>query len=181
MLRVRTTLYSWLERSILTLGWLRADRPGKAPEWGRLVFVCTGNICRSPYAEAAARRRGLNAVSCGIDTQTGLPANATAIDMAQLRGVDLRLHTTTRWEDLAVSEGDLIVAMQLRHAYAVLPRARAAGCRLVMFSSLLWPHYAPIRDPYGHPREQFQQVFDLLDTGIGHAHQLFSLKVSEAQ
>jgi len=127
MLRVRTRLYTWLERSILTLGWLRADELSKWKECERLVFVCTGNICRSPYAEVAAHRHGLRAVSCGTQTQTGLPANATAIEEAALRRVDLSSHATTRWQDFEIGKGDLIVAMQLRHAIAVWPRARAHG------------------------------------------------------
>ncbi len=41
----------------------------------RLVFVCKGNICRSAYAEVVAKSIGIDSISCGIDTVTGLPAN----------------------------------------------------------------------------------------------------------
>jgi protein-tyrosine phosphatase len=181
MLRVRTTIYPWLERGLLALGWLNAQGVSKDKGWERLVFVCTGNICRSPYADAVARRHGLEAVSCGTETQTGLPANPTAIEVAQSRGVDLSSHVTTRWEDLGLGSDDLIVAMQLRHARAVLPRARAQGCRVALFSSLLAPDYAPIRDPYGHPRERFEAVFDLIDLGVRRAAQLRGPAVSQAQ
>ena len=103
-----------MERGVLALGWLRADRLRRWPGQGRLVFVCSGNICRSPYAQEVARRHGIAAVSCGIDTNNGLPADSAAMRTAAQRGVDLSAHRTTKWEDLVVATGDVIVAMQLK-------------------------------------------------------------------
>jgi protein-tyrosine phosphatase len=164
MWRVRSYLYPEIERGLLALGYLRADqaRHGRAK---RLVFVCTGNICRSPYAQAVARMRHVNAVSCGTQTNNGLPANDVAIAEAARRAVDLTSHTTTCWEDLELEEGDLVVAMQLRHAWAVLPRARARSVPVVMLSSLL-PEFAPVFDPYGKDSAAFQRAFDLIDMGV---------------
>jgi protein-tyrosine phosphatase len=171
MLRVRARLNSAVERGVLTLGWLRADRLPQWQECGRLVFVCSGNICRSPYAQEVARRHGLAAVSCGTHTNNGLPANSSAIQAAGQRGVDLAGHRTTRWEDLEIEKGDVILAMQLQHALAVLPRARAVASRVVMFSSLL-PAFTSIHDPYGKPLEEFRRVFDLIDVGISRIARL---------
>src|SRR5215475_9849794 len=98
---------------MLALGWLRADERRHGQRCKRVVFVCSGNICRSPYAEVAARMRGLPAVSCGTHTQTGLPADGTAIVEAARRTVDLSAHRTTRWEDFEPEDGDLLIAMQL--------------------------------------------------------------------
>jgi Low molecular weight phosphotyrosine protein phosphatase len=74
------------------LGWLRVDAERHWRNCERVVFVCTGNICRSPYAEAAARAHGINAVSCGTHTRTGLPADPVAIREAALRGRDMTAH-----------------------------------------------------------------------------------------
>jgi protein-tyrosine-phosphatase len=71
-----------------------------------------------------------------------------------------------------IGTGDIIVAMQLRHALTVLPRATARACRVIMLSSLLLPKFAPIRDPYGKPRDQFRTVFDLIDSGVLRMAQL---------
>ena len=150
---------------MLALGWLRAEEARHRP-LKRVVFVCSGNICRSPYAEVTARMRGLTAVSCGTETQTGLAADNTAIIEAARRAVDLNAHRTTRWEDLELEAGDLIVCMQLRHALAVRPRARASGCPVVMLSSFLLPQFAPVWDPYGKQSPEFQRAFDLIDAGV---------------
>ena len=151
---------------MLALGWLRADEARHRCSLKRVVFVCSGNICRSPYAEVSARMRGLTAVSCGTQTQTGLAADNTAIIEAARRAVDLKAHRTTRWEDLELEAGDLIVCMQLRHALAVRPRARASGCPVVMLSSFLLPQFAPVWDPYGKQSPEFQRAFDLIDAGV---------------
>jgi protein-tyrosine phosphatase len=171
MLRVRARLSSAVERSALALGWLRADRLRQWPSCRRLIFVCSGNICRSPYAEEVARRHGLTAVSCGTHTHNGLAANESAVREAAQRGVDLSAHKTTRWEDLKVEKGDVIVAMQLQHALSVLPRARSEAFPVVVFSSLL-PSFTTVWDPYGKPAEQFHAVFDLIDTGIARVARL---------
>jgi protein-tyrosine phosphatase len=165
MLRVRARLNSLIERGVLALGCLRADRLRQWHHCRRLIFVCSGNICRSPYAQEAARRHGIAAVSCGTHTNNGLPAEPAAIREAARRGVDLSAHRTTKWDDLAIEKGDVIVAMQLRHALTVLSRARAEAYPVVMFSSLL-PGFATVWDPFGKPDEQFRQVFDLIDAGI---------------
>lgn len=165
MLRVRTRLYPKIEWGVLALGWLRANEARHSRGAKRLLFVCSGNICRSPYAHALARQRGMNAISCGTHTRAGLPADAVAIEEAARRDVDLTSHITTRWEDIGLVEGDLIVAMQLRHAWSVLPRARANHCPVVMLSSLL-PRFAPVWDPYGKPADAYQRAFELIDAGM---------------
>jgi protein-tyrosine phosphatase len=157
---------------MLALGWFRADEVRHWRALKRMVFVCSGNICRSPYAEVAARMLGLDAVSCGTHTRAGLPADATAITEAARREVDLTAHRTTRWEDCEIETGDLIVAMQLRHALAVLPRARARSCPVVMLSSFLLPEFAPVWDPYGKQSAEFRRAFDLIDAGLRRMSQL---------
>jgi protein-tyrosine phosphatase len=175
MLRVRARLNSAVERGVLTLGWLRADRLPQWQECARLVFVCSGNICRSPYAQEVARRHGLAAVSCGTHTNNGLPADSSAVREAAQRGVDLAAHRTMRWQNLQIDKGDVILTMQLQHALAVLPRARAESSPVVMFSSLL-PDFRTIRDPYGKPPEEFREVFDLIDAGIARIARLQALQ-----
>src|SRR3954468_647346 len=170
MFRVRHRFTSWTERCVLAAGMLRGSAAGwQACE--RLVFVCTGNICRSPYGEVLARARGLTAISCGTDTDNGLPANTRATQVAAMRGIDLSAHRTQRWQDIETGPRDLIVALQLRHARAVLPRARHAGSPVILLSALL-PGFATVHDPYGQPAEHFVRTFDLIDAGVSRIQAL---------
>lgn len=164
-LRVRARAAAWIERSTLQLGFLRKAALIKEQP-ARFIFVCSGNICRSPYAEAVARSRGLHAISCGTKTDPGRTADPTAVSQAAERGVNLKAHKTARWHDIDIRGADVIVAMQLKHAVNVLPRARLHGRPVILFSSLLVPKFAVIHDPYGKSAEEFQAVFSLIDIGI---------------
>lgn len=168
---MRARAGSLTERAILQLGYLRTP-PSLTKESGKFIFVCSGNICRSPYAEAVAKLHGVPAVSCGTRTEPGRTADPTAVSEAAERGVDLKEHRTTRWQDVDIQRADVVFAMQLEHAFAVLPRALKQRCPVVLFSSLLLPEFAVIRDPYGKSGKEFQAVFDLIDAGISHLFEL---------
>lgn len=145
----------------LRIGRLGGRPPRSAPR--RLVFVCTGNICRSPYAEALARSLGLEAISAGIATTPGLPAHPRAIAEASVRGLDLSGHRTTSWADVQLRHDDVVIAAELRHLLAVRRRVQAAGCQIALMSSLSRDCFAIVRDPYGQEPEVFQAVFDLIE------------------
>lgn len=92
----------------------------------RIVFVCTGNSCRSPLAEVLARARyaelPLIFASAGTDAVAGQPASAGACAVARERGLDLAGHRGTRLDAAALADAAWAIGMTRTHA-AVL-RAR---------------------------------------------------------
>jgi protein-tyrosine phosphatase len=180
MLHVRRRIYTWLERAALASGTLGPSGLTPLEQPRRVIFVCTGNICRSPYAEFVARTYGLEALSCGTHTTSGRPADRTAMEEAQRRGVDMKNHLTTRWQELELRAGDLIVTMQLRHALTVRPRAHQHGCYVVMLNAYLLPDFAVIWDPYGRPATDYRASFDLIDAGVGRLAQHVQAHVAQA-
>ena len=95
----------------------------------RILFVCTGNTCRSPLAEALARRglqeRGWDHVSvesAGIATTTGLPASEGSRTAARERGLDLSDHESAQLTEERVDRADLILAMTPSHVADVEAR-----------------------------------------------------------
>ena len=64
----------------------------------KIIFICTGNTCRSPMAEGLFRahggeeKTGLTAASAGLFTQDGMPASQTALAAAAPRGADIPAH-----------------------------------------------------------------------------------------
>ncbi len=103
------------------------ERPG---EPFRLLFVCTGNTCRSPIAEVIARRiaaeRGwarLKVRSAGIATVNGGPASEGSERVVARHGLDLSGHRSTQLTPGLVAWADLVLAMSPPH----LSRAREQG------------------------------------------------------
>src|SRR5687768_18110506 len=75
----------------------------------RLVFVCQGNICRSPYGEARARQLGISSASFGLNADTGTKANRAAASVAKQRGLILENHSATHVSRFSFKEDDLIL------------------------------------------------------------------------
>ena len=150
---------------LYSLGRYRAYRKIDWNSVNRLVFVCKGNICRSAYAEVVAKSLGVEAVSCGIDTQVGLPANADAIAAADVRGKDLSRHKTTPFKSLQPEEGDLFLAMEPWQAeYLDLELANGYKRSLLgIWSTVKRPH---IQDPYGASGRYFNYCFDYIEKSI---------------
>lgn len=133
----------------------------------RLVFVCKGNICRSPYAEFRARGLGLPSISIGLATTAGSPADPGASREARRRGIDLAAARTTSVEHLELRDGDLVLFHEPAHASAFRKRASLEGG--IQQSLLgLWstPRTPLIPDPYGRGERQFAACFDLIDTAV---------------
>src|SRR5262245_52514417 len=87
------TRRTWFQHHLCSIlhrtGWFRSL---ERIDWGRverLIFICKGNICRSPYAEARARGLGLTVASFGLEATPGQPPDATACRLARRRGVPL--------------------------------------------------------------------------------------------
>jgi protein-tyrosine phosphatase len=133
----------------------------------RLVFVCRGNICRSAYAEWRARALGLPAASFGLATTTGVGADAEARRAAVARNLDLSMHRTTDATDFLLRDGDLVVAMELRHVAWVRRLFTDPEPHQVTLLGL-WsrPRRPHIHDPYGLDRPYFDSCFSVIDSAV---------------
>jgi protein-tyrosine phosphatase len=100
-------------------------RPGRLPAVVRLplieiLFLCTGNICRSPAAEAMLRHRlGQNGVHASVRSagllDGGQPASAHGVDVLAELGIDLSRHRSQGMTPDLLRSADLILAMAREH------------------------------------------------------------------
>lgn len=139
-----------------------------------ILFVCLGNICRSPTAEAVFRARAeragllsrLHVDSCGTgDWHVGKKPDSRAVQAAAMRGYDLSPLRARQLMDEDFHRFDLILAMDrsnLAHVHARAPSASRADQRLF----LTFHSDAPVTevpDPYYGGVDGFRQVLDLVE------------------
>ncbi len=137
----------------------------------RVVFVCLGNICRSAYAYRVAASLGMSSASIGLSTCTGAASPESALRAAQRCGVDLSTHRATDMRDFEVLPGDLLLAMEIRHAREL--RRRLAGRNDVQIALLgLWctPPAPHLHDPYTLSDAYFDQCFARLRQAVHTLH-----------
>ena len=114
-----------------------------------LLFVCSGNICRSPAAAALARRwldeRGLGHVrtaSCGTLRITGEPAAPFSVQALAERGIDLGGHRSRPMSYFLLREADLVVGMEPAHRDLAL-RELGGDADLVAFGAHVVTEWHP--------------------------------------
>jgi protein-tyrosine phosphatase len=123
----------------------------KAPVAGdvrRLVFVCHGNICRSAFADVVAREAGLNIASFGLSTSADMPAHPPAVAAAARLGYDMAAHRTMRVEEYQPLEGDLLLAMEVRHLQKMASNARISAVPRSLLGLWTTPKTPHLHDPY---------------------------------
>ena len=144
-------------RDFETLDWSRVTR---------LVFVCTGNICRSAYGAAKAASVGIPSASFGLYARSRDPADAQAIASAQARGIDLRGHRARCADEVTLLPGDLLLAMEPWQAAELLSSTRAAGAQLSLLGLWSGQKRAHIEDPYGLGPAYFDTCLSLMDEAV---------------
>jgi len=158
---------------VLGLDKLRDRRP---PDYSRsFVFVCFGNIMRSPMCEELMKRALLrypavkvSVASAGLNATPGRPAHPWSLAAAREFGVNLEHHGARLLTPDMVNQADVVFAMDYQNLVELHCRYPHAKHKFFMLSGYAGNGYvsSEIRDPYYGDEQQTRSCYSILQTCI---------------
>jgi protein-tyrosine-phosphatase len=136
----------------------------------RILFVCSGNTCRSPMAEALAREisrreygEAVHVSSAGVFALPGAPATPEAVEALLAAGIDLQGHRAALLSTALVEEADLVLTMTAVHRRQVLQLMPNAAHKVHVLADYAgWG--GDLEDPIGRPPAVYRECASRLRT-----------------
>ena len=138
-----------------------------------VLFVCTGNVCRSPMAMGLLRDRlarlgltnAIHVTSAGTFALDGQPPTGGAQHVMEARDIDISSHRAQTVTPDRLKQADIIIVMTEAHRGSIFHLAPEALHKVLLLSELAGEH-VDIPDPYGQPREAYEATARLIEQYI---------------
>lgn len=137
-----------------------------------ILFVCTGNTCRSPMAEGILNRlnleEGLNlkAQSAGIFASNNGSISTRAVEALKEIQIDIDKYTSKSIDSINIKSMDLILAMGNSHKNFLLERYPEIEDRIFLLNEYAFARDEDIEDPFGGDLEKYKIVRDQIYKAI---------------
>src|SRR5215212_2836601 len=139
-----------------------------------ILFICTGNVCRSPMAEGILRhalegRGDFRILSAGLGAVEGQPPSPYAVQAVRELGIDISVQRSRMLNQDLVNQADFIFGMTHSHIDTVMllyPQAAEKTFLLREFDETLDLFEKDISDPIGGSYEVYLNCRDQIEQGI---------------
>lgn len=162
---VRSRLVGWIH-PVVRRG--AREQVAGLPVRPNLLFICLGNICRSPYAAEALRQRAegrVGTVASAGFIGPGRPSPFEAVDEAALRGVDLTPHRSRTVVPGDARDFHLLVVMEGGQSSRLQRELGVPRRQILLLGDLdpVTPDRRLIPDPFGRGPAAFRDAYDRID------------------
>lgn len=144
-----------------------------APEAMRVLFVCGGNTCRSPMAQAMfsslCREDRVESESAGLSAADGEMASSQSIEVMREYSISLDSHRSRRLSPEMVSRADVILVMTRAHLLRIRRAHPEEASKTFLLSGFPepWPRGRQIDDPIGRPLEVYRKTREAIKAPLG--------------
>lgn len=132
-----------------------------------ILFVCSGNTCRSPMAAALFgeqlkqirwKKQGftLEVRSAGLYAGNGFAASPEAVEVMAEMGIDISRHRSQRLSGELLQWADLIITMTDSHQQQILTQYGVSAEKLHTLAEFTQPEQGDIVDPFGAGMEAYR-------------------------
>jgi protein-tyrosine-phosphatase len=138
----------------------------------KLIFICTGNTCRSPMAEGLMKLRmpadsGWEIASAGVCAANGWPVSNHSVEALREMEIDISNLTSRTLTGELIDGADLLITMTQGHRQAILQLAPESRDKVFLLKSFGVSKCAPdIDDPVGGSLALYRRVRDEIDAAL---------------